>query len=193
MTAPPSSAKSAAPAVGSRSPAAKSSCFIELLDPADYLQADVTADFSTVRFAELGPDLIAVSGGTGRPRPDTLKVSVGYRDSFAGEGQISYAGPGALARGRLALEIVRERLKLTRVATIETRFELIGVDAARRVGRPVSETSPCGGPRRLIGRTDTMAEAVRIGNEVESLYTNGPAGGGGVGSRLGRSSLWSLH
>ena len=25
-----------------------------------------------------------------------------------------------------------------------------------------------------------MAEAVRIGNEVETLYTNGPAGGGGV-------------
>jgi hypothetical protein len=25
-----------------------------------------------------------------------------------------------------------------------------------------------------------MAEAMRIGNEVETLYTNGPAGGGGV-------------
>ena len=158
----------------------KEQLLYELLDPADYLQADVTADFSTVRFAELGPDLIAVSGGTGRPRPDTLKVSVGYRDSFAGEGQISYAGPGALARGRLALEIVRERLKLTRVATTETRFELIGVDAARRVGRPVSGLAPAEVRVRVIGRTDTMAEAVRIGNEVESLYTNGPAGGGGV-------------
>jgi hypothetical protein len=25
-----------------------------------------------------------------------------------------------------------------------------------------------------------MADAVRIGNEVETLYTNGPAGGGGA-------------
>jgi hypothetical protein len=25
-----------------------------------------------------------------------------------------------------------------------------------------------------------MAEAVKIGNEVETLYTNGPAGGGGA-------------
>ena len=33
---------------------------------------------------------------------------------------------------------------------------------------------------RVVGRTGTMAEAVRIGNEVESLYTNGPAGGGGA-------------
>ncbi|WP_043229336.1 acyclic terpene utilization AtuA family protein, partial [Burkholderia glumae] len=30
------------------------------------------------------------------------------------------------------------------------------------------------------GRTATAADAARIGNEVETLYTNGPAGGGGV-------------
>jgi len=33
---------------------------------------------------------------------------------------------------------------------------------------------------RVVGRTESMAEAIRIGNEVETLYTNGPAGGGGV-------------
>jgi hypothetical protein len=33
---------------------------------------------------------------------------------------------------------------------------------------------------RVAGRTDTLKEAVRIGDEVETLYTNGPAGGGGA-------------
>ena len=33
---------------------------------------------------------------------------------------------------------------------------------------------------RVVGRTDNLAEATRIGNEVETLYINGPAGGGGV-------------
>ena len=33
---------------------------------------------------------------------------------------------------------------------------------------------------RVAGRTKSMAEAVRIGNEVETLYTNGPAGGAGA-------------
>jgi hypothetical protein len=33
---------------------------------------------------------------------------------------------------------------------------------------------------RVAGRTDSLIEALRIGNEVETLYTNGPAGGGGV-------------
>ena len=33
---------------------------------------------------------------------------------------------------------------------------------------------------RVAGRTENLREAVRIGNEVETLYTNGPAGGGGA-------------
>ena len=33
---------------------------------------------------------------------------------------------------------------------------------------------------RVVARTQTADEAARIGNEVETLYTNGPAGGGGV-------------
>lgn len=160
----------------------KEQLLYELLDPATYLQPDVTADFSSVRFAPAGPDRVAVSGGGGRARPETLKVSVGYRDSFMGEGQISYAGPGAAARGRLALEIVRERLALTGVQVQEARFELIGVDAVRPAGAPA--TAPPREPSevriRVAGRTRSMAEAVRIGNEVETLYTNGPAGGGGA-------------
>jgi Acyclic terpene utilisation family protein AtuA len=158
----------------------KEQLMYELLDPTAYLQPDVTADFSQVRFAELGPDRITVSGGTGRQRPDTLKVSVGYLDSFVGEGQISYTGPGALARARLALEIVRERLALTGVKTTETRFELIGVDSVHRGGIARPNPDPVEARLRVVGRTESLAEAVRVGNEVETLYTNGPAGGGGV-------------
>ena len=159
--------------------ACKEQLLYELLDPAAYLQPDVPADCSTVRFAELEPDRIAVSGGTGRPRPDTLKVSVGYADSWVGEGEISYAGPGALARGKLALDIVRERLRLIGVRASETRFELIGVNAVRLTGG-VEREEPAEVRIRVVGRTESMEEALRIGDEVETLYTNGPAGGGGV-------------
>lgn len=152
----------------------------ELLDPTAYLQPDVTADFSTVRFTEAGTDRIVVSGGTGRRRPETLKVSVGYLDSYVGEGQISYCGPGAVARARLALDIVAERLKLTGVRTSEARFELIGVDAVHRAETASARAEPAEVRIRVVGRTDSLDEAIRIGNEVETLYTNGPAGGGGA-------------
>src|ERR1700751_5667043 len=99
----------------------KEQLLYEVHDPRQYIQPDVVADFSQVSVEEIAPDRVRVSGGRGTKRTGTLKVSVGYVDSFIGEGQISYAGPGALARGRLALDIVRERLKLTGVSTSELR------------------------------------------------------------------------
>jgi hypothetical protein len=163
----------------------KEQLLYEVHDPRQYFQPDVVADFSQVTIEEIGKDRVRVGGGRGARRTDTLKVSVGYVDSFIGEGQISYAGPGALARGRLALDIVRERLKLTGVAASELRFDLIGVDSlhgpqvsAQQVSAHANE--PYEVRIRVTGRTENLREAVRIGNEVETLYTNGPAGGGGA-------------
>ena len=158
----------------------KEQLLYEVHDPARYLQPDVTADFSQVGVEEIGSDRVRVSGGRGTRRPSTLKVSVGYVDGFIGEGQISYAGPGALARGRLALDIVRERLKLTGVAASELRFELIGVDSLHGSKVSAHANEPYEVRVRVAGRTESLGEAVRIGNEVETLYTNGPAAGGGV-------------
>jgi hypothetical protein len=168
----------------------KEQLLYEVHDPTRYLQPDVTADFSQVKVEEIGEDRVRVSGGRGSQRTGTLKVSVGYVDSFIGEGQISYAGPGAVARGRLALDIVRERLKLTGVAASELRFELIGVDSLHgaQVSTQVVSTQgvsthanePYEIRVRVAGRTENLREAIRIGNEVETLYTNGPAAGGGA-------------
>jgi len=157
----------------------KEQLLYEVHNPARYYQPDVVADFSEITMSEAGPDRVRVEGARGAPKTGSLKVSIGYIDSYVGEGQISYAGPGALARGRLALEIIRERLALTGVARTETRFDLIGVDALH--GETLSAGSePYEVRVRVVGRTDSLTEAVRIGNEVETLYTNGPAGGGGA-------------
>ena len=152
----------------------------EVHDPARYFQPDVVADFSGVTVEEDGPDRVRVAGGGGAPRTGMLKVSVGCHEGWFGEGQISYAGPGALARGRLALEIVKERLAIDRPASGGTALR------PHRGGRH-PRPEPRGGaaePRevraRVVGRTASPGEAERIGNEVESLYLNGPASGGGV-------------
>jgi hypothetical protein len=158
----------------------KEQLLYEVHDPAQYIQPDVVADFSHVTIEEVAPDRVRVRGGRGARRPDTLKVSVGYLDGYIGEGQISYAGPGAVTRGRLGLEIVRERLRLTGVAASEWRFELVGVDSLHGAGLAARANEPYEVRLRVAGRTESPREAVRIGNEVETLYTNGPAAGGGV-------------
>jgi hypothetical protein len=158
----------------------KEQLLYEVHDPARYYQPDVIADFSEITMSEAGPDRVRVEGARGAPKTGSLKVSIGYIDSYIGEGQISYAGPGAVARARLALDIVRERLHIAGVQTTETRFELIGVDALHGERLSAGAGEPYEVRVRVVGRTDSYAEAVRIGNEVETLYTNGPAGGGGV-------------
>jgi hypothetical protein len=157
----------------------KEQLLYEVHDPANYVQPDAVADLSQITVEEVGPDRVLVRGGLGKPRPAALKVSIGYIDGYTGEGQISYAGPGARLRGELALDIVRERLKHTAVDMTEARFDIIGVNALHG-GTLSSGVEPYEVRIRVAGRTGSLAEAVRIGNEVETLYTNGPAGGGGA-------------
>jgi hypothetical protein len=158
----------------------KEQLLYEIHDPRRYVQPDVVADFSGVTMTEVGPDRVLVQGGAGAPRTATLKVSVGYLDGYVGEGQISYAGPGAVERGRLAIQIVSERLKLTGVSCAELRCELIGVDAIHGGKLSAAGAEPYEVRVRVVGRADDLRHAVRIGNEVDALYTNGPASGGGV-------------
>ncbi len=159
------------------------SCTAQLLyeieDPARYLQPDVVADFSAVRLHEVGPDRVAVEGASGRARPAQLKVTLGVHEGWIGEGQISYAGPGARARGELALAVLAQRLERLGLAAHERRAELIGVDAMHGPQRG-RDREPYEVRLRLALRCDTRAQAELVGQEVEALYLNGPAAGGGV-------------
>jgi hypothetical protein len=151
----------------------------ELEDPARYLQPDVVADFSNVRLTEMGADRVSVEGATGRVRPTHLKATLGYREGYIGEGQISYAGPGARPRGQLALDILEERLKRLGLHALEHRAELIGVNAMHGPALGI-DREPYEVRVRLALRASTRAQAELVGQEVEALYLNGPGGGGGV-------------
>ena len=151
----------------------------EVHDPRRYLTPDVVADFSAVRFEQQAPDRVLASGANGSQRPERLKVTVGYRDGWIGEGQISYGGPNAVARARLAGQVVQQRLALIGVPVEELRCELMGVDSLHG-----STFGTSGEPwevrLRVAGRCTTREAAQALANEVETLYTNGPAGGGGA-------------
>jgi hypothetical protein len=149
----------------------------EVNDPAAYLTPDVTADFSQVEISETAPDTIAVRGARGRTRPDTLKVSVGYHAGYIGEGEISYAGENCVARAELGGAIVAERL---RGQFQELRVDVVGMSALHT--RPMSggDYRPYEVRLRVAGRSADKAKAALIGEEVEALFTNGPAGGGGA-------------
>lgn len=65
----------------------------------------------------------------------------------------------------------------------DLRFDLIGINSLFPLKTPkkndIHEVR-----LRVAGRTRQQAEAQQIANEVEALYTNGPAGGGGATKKV---------
>ena len=155
---------------------AKEQLLYEVMDPSRYLTPDVMADFTQVRLEEIGPNQVRVSGGRGQAAPGTLKVSVGYDAGFVGEGEISYAGSNALGRAQLAGAIIQERLR-DRFADL--RIDYIGSTSVHRTSFG-HYPDPYEIRLRVAGKASTASLAALVGEEVEALYTNGPAGGGGA-------------
>jgi len=156
----------------------------EILDPAAYLTPDVVADFSRIHIYETGPDRVEVVNGSGHPKTGLLKVSIGLDEGYISEGEISYGGPGSLERARLAGEIIQKRIEYLKIPVNELRIDYLGVNSlygnqlSRRL-ESYQETTP-EVRLRVAARSTSHAAATLIGREVEALYLNGPAGGGGA-------------
>ncbi|MCX6219107.1 acyclic terpene utilization AtuA family protein [Spirosoma sp.] len=155
---------------------AKEQLLYEVMDPSRYITPDVVADFTQVRLTATGPNQVRASGARGQARPDTLKVSVGYEAGFIGEGEISYAGSNALNRAKLAGAIIQERLQ-DRFSDL--RIDYIGSTSVHRTNFG-HFPDPYEIRLRVAGKAQTAQQAALVGEEVEALYTNGPAGGGGA-------------
>ena len=150
----------------------------EVQDPGCYLTPDVTADFRHVRFTPAGADRVHVSGASGRPQPESLKVTVGYRDGYIGETQLSYGGAGCASRGRLAAEILRKRVELMNLDPVETRVDVLGIDSLYG-GALAPPEEPTEVRVRLAVHTRSREEADLVAGLADGLTLAGPYGGGG--------------
>lgn len=160
----------------------KEQTIYEIHDPKAYMTPDVIADFSNVKFEEIAKDMVKASNATSHGRPETYKVSIGYRDCYIGEGEISYGGSNAMARARLAADIIEKRLKIVGCEYDELKIEYIGFNSlyGNKISAGFAPDSFSEIRLRVAARTRDKKDADHIGNEVEALYTSGPAGGGGA-------------
>jgi Acyclic terpene utilisation family protein AtuA len=154
----------------------KEQLLYEVTNPSAYVTPDVVADFTQVKLEEMGNDCVSVSNGLGRAYTETYKVSIGYRAGYRGEGEISYAGQNAVSRAELAAQVIRERLGED---FPDLRIDYIGSTSVHRK-RFAPNANPYEVRLRAAALAPTLKQAERIGEEVEALYTNGPAGGGAV-------------
>jgi Acyclic terpene utilisation family protein AtuA len=96
----------------------KEQLLYEIHDPEAYITPDVTADITTLQLEDTGPNRVRVSGVTGRPPTDTLKVNIARLESYSRELMFTLGWPEVrrkeeLLRGMLAA--AWDGLPLTRI------------------------------------------------------------------------------
>ena len=161
----------------------KEQLLYEVHDPSRYITPDVVADMTSAQVTDLGGDRVRLTGIKGHPRTNTLKVNVFFDGGWLGEGEISYAGPHAEARARMAIDTLKKRLKHQH--QLELRADLIGIcsvfndDAnhlldAKAIGQQTDV-------RARVAAEHLECEPIEaLMREVTAMWTCGPAAGGGV-------------
>jgi len=146
----------------------------EMGDPSEYITPDVVADFTSIALEEVGPDRVKVSGITGGPRTDFLKVSIAYSDGWKATGTLTYAWPDAPAKARAAAKILRQRLDRLGLEFDEVRTELVGWDSTHGplVGEPPADLPEV--QLRVGVRGHDRAAVERFTREIAPLVLTGP-------------------
>jgi hypothetical protein len=147
----------------------------EIDDPARYRTPDVDVDFTGLRLAEQGVDRVGVSGASGGPPPDRLKLVGVYRDGWTAGGMLAVVGRDAEAKARAAGRVVLERVRRAGYQLADSLVECLGAgDVACGAVRP--ESPPFEVVLRVTVR-DPRREAVeRFCRELAPLITAGPPG-----------------
>lgn len=154
----------------------------EITDPAHYITPDGIADFSRVTFTQLDDQRVLAEHASCKGEPDTYKVNIGYQDCWVGFGEISYGGSNALARAQLAADVVQKRWQMRGIAPDEVRVDYIGYNSlyGEEISAAITQSTAHEIRLRITVRTKTQEEAIVFLREVQVLYINGPAGGGGI-------------
>ncbi len=148
----------------------------EIMDPTNYLMPDGIADFTALHLTEEGRNRVRVTNMKGKERPDTLKVCIGYRDGFIGEGLAFFPWPDALEKAKWAEKWVRERFKRLNVEFKELRIDYMGVNMLHGEAAPVEDKDLNEVGLRIAARTETYPEAEVVRREATHLWTMGPIG-----------------
>ncbi len=144
----------------------------EVADPARYITPDVVADFTTVRLTETGPDVVSVTGGTGRGVTDTYKVSIAYRDGYTAAGTLLIVGPHAAEKARRSGAILLDRLQHAGWTFAASYIEALGAgDSVPGVVR--SNGDPAEVVLRVAVRDPRKAAVERFTKEFAPLVTSG--------------------
>ncbi|XP_039047912.1 uncharacterized protein LOC120188588 isoform X2 [Hibiscus syriacus] len=171
-----------------------STCAEQLLyevgDPSAYITPDVVVDFRGVSFQPLSSSKVFCSGAkpSAHPFPDKLLQLIPKHCGWKGWGEISYGGYECVKRAKAAEFLVRSWMEETIPgASSHILSYIIGLDSlkATSINNYLSTWRASEDIRlRMDGLFQEKKHAQQLVKEFTALYTNGPAGGGGISSAV---------
>ncbi|KAF3441318.1 hypothetical protein FNV43_RR15231 [Rhamnella rubrinervis] len=158
----------------------------EIGDPCAYVTPDVIIDIQDVKFHPLSSCKVICSGA--KPStllvPDKLLKLIPKDCGWKGWGEISYGGCKCVQRAKAAEFLVRSWIEeaLPGLSSHVISY-IIGLDSlkASSIGDNASSLALSEDIRlRMDGLFEKKEHAIEFASEFTALYTNGPAGGGGI-------------
>ncbi|GAA0493425.1 DUF1446 domain-containing protein [Salinibacillus aidingensis] len=152
----------------------KEQMLYEIHDPANYITPDVVVDITNVQLENTGPNKVKVTGTRGKPRPETLKVVMGYENGYTGQVMVGFSWPDPLKKARKVDEIIRKQIKQRGLDYDEVRTDFVGYNSlhgplAHEYEEDLNEIY-----LRMAVRAKTKKEAAKFSRLFPPLALNGP-------------------
>lgn len=152
----------------------KEQLLYEVHDPRAYITPDVIADFTTLSLEQIGDNQVRVSGVTGHPRPDQLKLNIGRIEGYMRELIFTLGWPETylkLGQLKAMINACFDDLPIDRVA-----YHLLGQNSLYGELAPLTDD-----PLELIVRVMFSAgDENTLNTAVRRLMTNGLSGPAGM-------------
>ena len=157
----------------------KEQMLYEIHDPSAYITPDVIVDLTQVKLENVGEHRVKVSGVKGKPKPDQLKVVMGYEDGYMGQVLMGFSWPEALKKARKADEVIRKQIEQRGLQYKEINTSYLGYDSlhgplAQEPSEDLNEVY-----LRMAVRATTKQDATQLSRLFPPLFLNGPPAAGG--------------
>lgn len=106
----------------------------EVHDPANYLTPDVNVDISHATITQVGDNRVRIGGVKGKPRPDTLKLCVGYHKGWKTVSMLSFAWPDAYEKAQYCAEVIMKKMQRRGMKADDIHISYIGLNSLHANG-----------------------------------------------------------
>jgi hypothetical protein len=161
----------------------KEQLLYEVHDPANYLTPDVVADFTTLKLEAVGENQVRVTGVTGKPRPEKLKLNAGRLEGYMRELIFTIGWPQAWHKvEQMKIMLAEFFHKLPAIERVE--YSYLGINSLYGAVAPLPDD-----PLEVVVRVafsshdpEALKTAVR---QIMTTGLSGPAGMSVSGTTVG--------